>query len=408
MIFSEAEAYSRLYGDAFYLYDEARFDANFNGLLSAFRRYYPGTQLAYSYKTNYMPAICQRVDALGGYAEVVSAMEYALARRIGVHASKIVYNGPWKSEASVREALTSGGIVNLDSDRDLLLLQQVAPEARDMRMRVGMRCNFPLEGYADSRFGFDVDGESFRAAVAAIRRLPNVILAGLHCHFPHRELRSFSGRATRIIDVAQRLFDAPPEYISIGGGFYGHMPDDMKEKVAEGVPSFEDYGRAVGQAFASAYGKSGGTPTLFIEPGTATVADTFRFVARVIDLKQIRSRRLACLAGSLFNISPYARSQGLPVTVLHRAEAEAAMSADEACDLVGYTCIEGDVLSRGVRGPLSVGDYAVFSNVGSYSVVMKPPFILPSVPIVMRLANGESRLAKRAETNEYLLENFVF
>jgi diaminopimelate decarboxylase len=408
MIFSEAEAYSRLYGDAFYLFDEALFGANFSNLLSAFRRYYPATQLAYSYKTNYLPAICQRVDALGGYAEVVSAMEYALARRIGVHAARIVYNGPWKSESSVREALTSGSIVNLDSGRDLSLLEQIASEARDIRMRVGIRCNFPLEGYADSRFGFDVDGDSFRSAIAAIMRLPNVTLAGLHCHFPHRDLRSFSGRAAGIIEVARQLFDTPPEYISIGGGFYGHIPDVMKASFSDDVPSFEDYGKAVGQLFASCYGKSEGTPTLFIEPGTAIVADTFHFVARVVDLKQIRSRRLACVAGSMFNISPYSRSQSLPVSVLHQSEAEAVISADDVCDLVGYTCIEGDVLSRGVKGPLSVGDYVVFSNVGSYSVVMKPPFILPSVPIVMCLANGANHLVKLAETNEYLFENFVF
>lgn len=408
MMLAEAEAYSRRYGDAFYVFDESRFVANFTGLLSAFRRYYAATQIAYSYKTNYTPAICQRVEALGGYAEVVSAMEYALARRVGVPPGKIVYNGPWKSAASARDALTSGCIVNLDSDRDLTLLTEVAAEARDRRIRVGIRCNFPLGGYADSRFGFDVEGDSCRGAVAKIRNLSNVTLVGLHCHFPHRELRSFTERAVRIIEVARQFFEAPPEYISIGGGFYGHMPGDMKAQFPGGVPTFEDYGRVVGQLFASAYRKEERTPILFIEPGTALVADTFSFVARVIDLKVIRSRRLACLAGSMFNTSPYAWSQRLPVEVLHSVEGEPALSAADTCDLVGYTCIEGDVLSRDVRGPLSVGDYAVFSNVGSYSVVMKPPFILPNVPIVMRLADGESRLVKRAETNEYLFENFLF
>ena len=408
MILAEAEDWSRLYGDAFYVFDEPRFVANFTGLLSAFRRFYPATQIAYSYKTNYTPAVCRRVDRLGGYAEVVSAMEYALARRIDVHPGRIVYNGPWKSEASVREALIAGSMINLDSDRDVALLQRVAFEERDTRMRVGLRCNFPLEGFADSRFGFDVEGDSFRAAVAAIRQIPNVALAGLHCHFPHRELRSFTGRATRIIKIARQLFEVPPEYISVGGGFYGHMPAAMKARFTEGVPTFEDYAAAVGELFASEYGKEEGAPTLFIEPGTAVVADTFSFVARVIDLKVIRSRRVACLAGSIFNISPNARSQSLPVTLLHRPSSGATVSVEDSCDLVGYTCIEGDVLSRNVRGPLAVGDYAVFSNVGSYSVVMKPPFILPNVPIVMRLANGESSLVKKAESYEYPFENFVF
>lgn len=405
---SEAEAYSRLYGDAFYIFDESRFVANYRALLAAFRRYYQKAQIAYSYKTNYTPAICQRVNALGGYAEVVSSMEYALARRIGVDAKNVIYNGPWKSEASVREALTSGSIVNLDSDRDLLLLQQIAREVNEVSMRVGIRCNFLLEGYPDSRFGFDVEGDSFGKAVAAIRQLPNVALAGVHCHFPQRELRSFSGRASRIIEIARQLFEAPPEFISIGGGFYGHMPESMKINYADGVPEFQDYGETVGRIVAAAYGNEENSPTLFIEPGTALVADTFSFVARVIDVKRVRSRQLACLSGSMFNISPYARSQTLPVTVLHRTDSGAALSAEDVYDIVGYTCIEGDVLSRDISGPMSVGDFVVYSNVGSYSIVMKPPFILPSVPIVMRQTNGECRLVKRAESSDYLFENFVF
>ena len=112
--------------------------------------------------------------------------------------------------------------------------------------------------------------------------------------------------------------------------------------------------------------------------------------------------------GSMFNVSPYARSQNLPVAVLHGASGAADTPDEAAYDLVGYTCIEGDVLSKGVRGPLAAGDFVVFSNVGSYSIVMKPPFILPSVPIIMQSIEGEDRIVKRAETNDFLFENFVF
>lgn len=405
---SQAEEYARLHGDAFYLYDEGRFVNNFQELLSAFRGFYPNTRIAYSYKTNYTPAICQRVDALGGYAEVVSAMEYALARRVGVRPEKIVYNGPWKSDKSMREALTAGSVVNLDSGRDLDLLLQMAAESPSTAMGVGIRCNFPIEGYPDSRFGFDVEGESFREAVAAIKRRSNVTLAGLHCHFPDRELRSFAERARRIVEIARRVFEDSPHFISVGGGFFGHLPESLRRRYSEGAPQFEDYARVVGQTFADAYGGASGSPVLFVEPGTALVADTFRFVARVIDVKQVRSRRLACVAGSLFNISPYARSQNLPIAVLRRSLCQEDTSSEDTYDVVGYTCIENDVLSRAVRGPLKIGDFVLFTNVGSYSIVMKPPFILPSVPIIMRSIEGTERVIKRAESVEYLFENFVF
>ncbi len=409
MLHSDAQALACQHGDAFYIYDETRFISNFGALLSAFTRHYANTRIAYSYKTNYTPAICQRVNALGGYAEVVSAMEYALARRIGVRPENIVYNGPWKSEESLREAFAAGSLVNLDSARDVSLLLKLAPELPEARIRVGLRCNFDLAGYPDSRFGFDVAGGAFSEAVAAIRALPNALLAGLHCHLPHRELRSFIGRTRRILEVAHQTFPYAPEFLTIGGGFFGHMPDSLRQRFAEGVPDFDDYADAIGRLFAEAYGNTPTSPTLFIEPGTAVVADTFSFVTRVVDIKQVRGKYLACVAGSLFNVSPYSRAQNLPVTVLPLAAHNVPAGAAPTYDIVGYTCIEGDVLSKSLPGPLAIGDFLVFSNVGSYSIVMKPPFILPSVPILLRSdESGAYRVVKRAESFDYIFENFIF
>ena len=67
----------------FYVFDEEGFIANYNKLCDAMRAYYPNYVPGYSYKTNYTPYVCQLVKSLGGYAEVVSDMEYQLAKKIG-------------------------------------------------------------------------------------------------------------------------------------------------------------------------------------------------------------------------------------------------------------------------------------------------------------------------------------
>jgi diaminopimelate decarboxylase len=54
-----------------------------------------------------------------------------------------------------------------------------------------------------------------------------------------------------------------------------------------------------------------------------------------------------------------------------------------------------------------VGDLVVFENVGSYSVVLKPPFILPNFPIV-ELRGGQTRVVKRKETFDDLFCTYVF
>ena len=81
------------YGDAFYLLDSEQFRSNFLELKECFSSIYPNFNIAYSYKTNYIPKLCKIVNELGGYAEVVSEMEMELALRVGVVPKRIIWNG---------------------------------------------------------------------------------------------------------------------------------------------------------------------------------------------------------------------------------------------------------------------------------------------------------------------------
>ena len=67
------------YGDGFYLADRDNFENNYLELSSAFKKYYRNFNIAYSYKTNYLPDFCKSVDRLGGCAEVVSDLEMDIA-----------------------------------------------------------------------------------------------------------------------------------------------------------------------------------------------------------------------------------------------------------------------------------------------------------------------------------------
>jgi diaminopimelate decarboxylase len=77
-------------------------------------------------------------------------------------------------------------------------------------------------------------------------------------------------------------------------------------------------------------------------------------------------------------------------------------------DITGYTCMEDDVLYRKYAGPLKVGDYIVFSNVGAYSIVLRPPFIRLARPILMVEEDGMTvRQLRSAETDEDLWRRFA-
>jgi diaminopimelate decarboxylase len=406
---TELSSLSQQFGDSFYILDDHQFERNFRRLQGAFRAQYENTWVGYSYKTNYTPHLCRIVDNLGGYAEVVSEMEYELAERIGVEKTRIILNGPMKSEHCLSRALLGGSVVNLDSIRDLRLLIEIAGRHDEHLFEVAIRCNFPIRSSFFSRFGFDVEGEAFEGALSTIRSLRNVELVGLHCHFPDRDLDSYRKRVKRMLDLSMNIFGGrPPRHLNFGGGYFSNMPDELKQSFGVKHVDFDEYADVLAGSVAKAYGGRSDQPKLFIEPGTALVADALHFFARVVDIKQVGGKRFATVDGSIFNISAAARKTNLPVEVI-RAENACGDSAGPVSDIVGYTCIEADCMTRDFLGPIDVDDFVHYSNVGSYSIVMKPPFILPNVAIIrLDRDTGEPILVKSRETIDDIFSEFVF
>lgn len=405
----DVNAISAELGDAFYLLEDNIFEGNYHALLNEFQKNYPKTAIGYSYKTNYTPYLCRRILDLGGYAEVVSEMEWDLARRIGVPGNRVIFNGPYKSARAFNDALLAGSIINLDNSRDLRLLQESARQHQGKSFGVALRCNFEIDPHAVSRFGFDISGDDFLRAQEVISELKNVELVGLHCHFPNRDVPSYTTRVRRILSLVDNVFVGKhPRFVNVGGGFFGEMPERLKQSLGVEAASFGDYSNVIARGFAEHFGVGPGCPELIIEPGTALVANAMKFFCQVLDLRRIRGRKFATVAGSIFNISPVARNTNLPARIIRKNELDG--NGREEFDIVGYTCIEGDVLSARMEGRISVGDFVEYSNLGSYSIVMKPPFILPNFPII-RFDDVKSQqkwvIVKKAETVDYLFENFL-
>ena len=393
------------YGPSFYLLDSQLFHGNFIQLRDAFRTIYPKTQLAYSYKTNYTPTLCKIVDRLGGFAEVVSDMEYEIARRIGVQSDRIIFNGPSKGFDAIKGVLLLGGIVNLDSFDELPLLERISSEYPGRELRVGIRCNFDIGDGLVSRFGLDVSSGDFDLLRHQLEEMSNVNLVMLHCHFATRSIESWQRR----IEGLWALLDSRPEFlppmIDLGGGLFGNMPESLKRQFTSLIPSYRDYAELVAGAFSRRFGNSG--PMLVIEPGTAVVGDVMYFVTEIVSIKRVRKKSIATLNGSVHNINPTLNGKNLPLRIVHTGKHTPRFF--EALDFAGYTCIESDYLYKGYSGECAVGDYVVFGNVGSYSVVLKPPFILPNFPIIeFDFQSGSHKPVKRAETFDDVFHTYVF
>jgi diaminopimelate decarboxylase len=174
---------------------------------------------------------------------------------------------------------------------------------------------------------------------------------------------------------------------------------------AEPPATFKDYGRVVGQVLSKAFPDSATAPTLFLEPGTALVADVMTFYTQVVSTKSVRDRHFATVSGSIFDISPNAKTKSLPVTPILDPKMPRGVVRDFV--IAGFTCIEGDVLTDSLIAPLRAGDVLAYGNVGSYSIVMRPSFILPSNPILMVRENEEGfDVIKARQSNEAVFDLF--
>src|SRR5262249_7833504 len=131
-------------------------------------------------------------------------------------------------------------------------------------------------------------------------------------------------------------------------------------------------------------------------------------VAQILDVKVIRSRRFAVAAGSTHNLTVSSGRRNPSMQVFPAGNPDSRRSRGPI-DIVGYTCMENDVLYREYEGPLAAGDFVAFDVVGAYSVVMKPPFIAPLPPILA--VDGEIRdadVVKRAEGFADIFGTYAF
>ena len=389
------------YGEAFYLLDSAQFRKNFTELKASFNDIYPNWNIAYSYKTNYTPKLCKIVNELGGYAEVVSEMELEVAKRIGCKADRIIWNGPIKNVPIMEQFLLDGGTVNIDSKEEFEQIKDIHNRHQDKLIYMGIRCNYEVNDGVVSRFGLDTEGEDFMEAVKFATTTENVKLINFQCHFAKRQIAYWPARAKGMVDLMDRL-GIIPERIDIGGGLFGKMADSLKAQFGCEIPDYQAYAKAAATVFADFFKDKEVKPELLIEPGSAVVGDCMMFVGTVKTIKNIRGKWVATVLGSQKNISMTGVNPPMEVVPMGGEQ-----KAYKNLDFVGFTCIEGDVLYHNYTGKLAHQDAIVINDCGSYSIVMKPPFILPNFP-VLDISEGKTEVIKRQETFDDLFHTFNF
>ena len=386
-------------GDPMYLFDLEGFASNIQELAGSFRGEYPNTDIAYSFKTNYLLAACKAVKEKGCLAEVVSPYEYDYARAIGFGNGKIIFNGVIPSERKF-DVLRAGGIVNIDSLLEYEMMEELAAGA-GTPIKIGIRVNFDVCGH-HSRFGVDIGGNEFQVIMDRISHNGLVSLGGFHSHVHGtRAVNYWLDRSFVMIDLAKRY---GARYIDLGGGLWGKMPESLLAQFKERPNTYAEYGKAIGGLFAKEF--PDGKVKLIIEPGIGLVGSAMECVSHVVSIKDIRGKQYVQLdingAAIAFDYHCDANRIRKPFHIKRTGLGPATPL--RGADLVGTTCTEIDVLVKDFNGELAVGDTVVFENIGAYSLVTSRQFITPRLGVYDK---GSGMCLREPETSQDMFAKYL-
>lgn len=405
------EELKNINAEAVYISKPENFETEYDLLINSFRKHYHNVNIAYSFKTNYVPSFLNIVKNRNGYAEVVSIMELELALKVGFLPKNIFFNGPFKHMKETQEFLSLGVLVNLDSYDEFKWIEKFANESK-IKCRIGIRLNFNLPGNP-SRFGISVNDKSVQEIIAKSNSNKYLSFESLHYHYASRELSIWKTCAKEFVSFLDNLdltVISKLKFISLGGGMFSRMDNYIQKQLPFEIPDFDEYANNSVKYLVDYFNSKPDLSVkieILIEPGTALASKALDFAVQVVSIKNINDKLYVNISGSKYNMNPSPKRINSPVEV-YNSNIKNTIRVKKA-KLSGYTCIESDIIHDDFSGDIAEGDTIIFKEVGAYSVVMKPPFILPDVSIIQfnKITNCYDLIREKQTFND-IFHNFEF
>lgn len=405
------EELKNINSEAVYISKPENFETEYDLLINSFRKHYDNVNIAYSFKTNYIPDFLNIVKNKKGYAEVVSIMELELALKVGFLPKNIFFNGPFKHKKETLEFLSLGVLVNLDSYDEFKWIEKFANDSK-IKCRIGIRLNFNLS-QNPSRFGISINDKSIQEIITKSNSNKYLSFESLHYHYAPRKLSMWKTCAKEFVSFLDNLdlvVISKLKFISLGGGMFSRMDNYIQKQLPFDIPSFDEYANNSVKYLVDYFNSKQDlsfTPEILIEPGTALASKALDFAVQVVSVKNINNEFYINTSGSKYNMNPSPNRINSP-TEVYNSNINNAIHVKKA-KLSGYTCIESDIIHDDFSGDIAKGDTIIFKEVGAYSVVMKPPFILPDVAIIQfnKVTNCYDLIREKQTFND-VFHNFKF
>jgi diaminopimelate decarboxylase len=390
------------HGSPLFVISEGTIKKMLSDARQAFETRYPKVQFAWSYKTNYLNAVCNVFHKEGSWAEVVSMFEYTKAIANGVEGTKIIFNGPDKTETDLTIAVNNGSMIHIDHFDELYTLIDVASKLKK-RPKVAIRVNMDTGIYPMwDRFGFNYENGEAWEAVNRILLSNKMDLIGLHTHIGTFMLSAsaYSVAASKLAELAvhiRKKHNHNINYIDIGGGFASQ--NTLKGSYLLGIdtsPTFDDYAEEITTALINSDLDPEHMPLLILETGRALIDDAGSLIGTVIANKKLSDGRRSTILDIGVNILFTSFWYEHKIT-----PAQEFSQHSETTALYGPLCMNIDQLREHVTlPPMKRGDKIVISRIGAYNMTQWMQFITLRPKVVLIDPYSRVHVIRDAEKTE--------
>ena len=356
-------------GNSFFVYEKESMESVYRSLKSSLG---VNGEVAFSIKSNYFPVLIDDLKQLNSWFEVSSEEEYEYLIFLGIDMTKVVVNAPICTPSFFIKCLNKGSIFNIQNKQQWDNCREIAMAAPQKNISIGLRLNLD---YA-SRFGFSED--AYKQVLAEVVELKNVEICSLHVHVceGQRSVKSFEEKFNKIETLSENIALNHLKYLNIGGGFFSPMPDFLRDQFKEDIPYLDEYLNLFTELSKRSKYK------LMIEPGGVLASNSMKFYTKVLSIDSLTHDTFIQVDGSVYDVQPTKSPKQLPYRVITNS------SNKIDGKVVGFTCMEDDVLIDDFSEAIEVGDWIEFSNVGAYAQTLRPAFISSWKPIISISSNG--------------------
>jgi diaminopimelate decarboxylase len=389
------------YGSPLFVISERTIREIYHDAKISFTTRYPKVQFAWSYKTNYLGAVCNIFHQQGSWAEVVSGFEYDKAIKNGVHGKNIIFNGPYKSKKDLELAIKNESLIHIDNLDELYTIIQLS-ENSSKKPKIAIRVNMDVGIYPVwDRFGFNYENGEAWNVLNKVMLNKNLELVGLHCHIGTFMLdpNAYAVAAAKLSDLSNKIqqkYKYNIKYIDMGGGFCSK--NTLKGFFLPGKdinPTFDNFAEAITTSLISNNPDPEKLPTLILETGRALIDDAGYLLSTVLANKRLASGKRATVidAGVNFLFTSFWYDHKI-------TPAQLFTQFYEDTTIFGPLCMNIDVIRQNISLPLlNKGDHIVIHRVGAYNMTQWMQFITLRPKIVMIDTKGKTFVIRENETN---------